>query len=112
VARRSSTAPYTVEYQGFEALVGILTGEVSEGRLPIKAAAIVKEWCLQHQEELLANWERGQRFEPMERIPGADQDRRSCRICRPPNKAIQPDVLATNWQRLFQMSDPARIRQC
>lgn len=63
-----------VEYQGFEALVSIRTGEVSEGRLPNKAAAIVKEWCLHHQEELLTNWERGQRFEPMERIPGAGQD--------------------------------------
>jgi hypothetical protein len=28
-----------VEYQGFEALVDIRTGEVSEGRLPKKAAA-------------------------------------------------------------------------
>ena len=63
-----------VEYQGFEALIKIQTGEVTEGRLPNKAAAIVKEWCLKHQQELLANWERGQHFEPMERIPGADQD--------------------------------------
>ena len=63
-----------VEYQGFEALVNIRTGEINEGRLPNKAAAIVKEWCLHHQKELLANWQRGQKFEPMERIPGADQD--------------------------------------
>jgi hypothetical protein len=62
------------EYQGFEALIDIATGEVSQGRLPRKAAAIVKEWCLRHQTELLANWERAQRFEPMERISGADQD--------------------------------------
>lgn len=52
----------------------IRSGEVTEGRLPKKAAAIVKEWCLLHQAELLANWEHAQRFEPMERIPGADQD--------------------------------------
>ncbi len=63
-----------VEYQGFEALVNIQTGIISEGRLPNKAAAIVKEWCLRHQKELLENWERGQHFEPMERIQGADQD--------------------------------------
>lgn len=63
-----------VEYQGFEALVVIRTGELSEGRLPRKAAAIVKEWCLAHQQELLANWARAERFEPMERIAGADQD--------------------------------------
>ena len=41
-----------VEYQGFEALVEIRSGEISEGKLPKKAAAIVKEWCLRHQAEL------------------------------------------------------------
>lgn len=63
-----------VEYQGFEALVDIRSGEISEGRLPRRAAAIVKDWCLQHQDELLANWIHAQNFEPMERIPGADHD--------------------------------------
>jgi hypothetical protein len=63
-----------VEYQGFEALVDIRSGDVSEGRLPPKAAAIVKEWCQRHQSELLENWDRAQRFESLERIPGADQD--------------------------------------
>ncbi len=63
-----------VEYQGFEALVDIRTGEVTAGRLPSKAAVIVKEWCQRHEGELLANWEHAQRFEPLERIQGADQD--------------------------------------
>jgi len=61
-------------YQGFEALIDIRTGQVTAGRLPNKAASIVKEWCLRHQDELMANWERAQKFEPLERIPGADQD--------------------------------------
>ena len=63
-----------VEYQGFEALVQIPTGQVSVGKLPRKVAAIVQEWCLTHQQELLDNWERAQRFEPLERIQGADND--------------------------------------
>ena len=63
-----------VEYQGFEALVDIRTGAVTEGRLPNKAASIVKEWCERHRDELLKNWERAQCFEPIERIQGADQD--------------------------------------
>ncbi|MCX8085679.1 MAG: DUF4160 domain-containing protein [Rhodocyclaceae bacterium] len=63
-----------VEYQGWEALVDIESGEIMAGRLPKKAAALVREWCLAHQAELLANWQRAQRFEPLERIPGADQD--------------------------------------
>lgn len=63
-----------VEYQGFEALVNIQTGEVSKGKLPPKVAAIVSDWCLVHRQELLDNWERAQRFEPLERIQGADRD--------------------------------------
>ena len=63
-----------VEYQGFEALVVVATGEVSEGSIPRKVAAIVKEWCLVHQAELQDNWQRAQRFEPLDRIQGADRD--------------------------------------
>lgn len=63
-----------VEYQGLEGLVDIRTGGILEGRLPKKAAAIVSEWCERHRQALLENWERAQRFEPLERIPGADQD--------------------------------------
>lgn len=63
-----------VEYQGFEALVNIATGDVVEGALPRKVASIVKEWCQVHQAELQDNWNRAQRFEPLERIQGADRD--------------------------------------
>jgi hypothetical protein len=62
------------EYQGYEAFVAIATGEVIYGQLPSKAAHLVKDWCLQHQTELVANWERAQALEPLERIPGADHD--------------------------------------
>ena len=63
-----------VEYQGFEAFVEIRTGEISEGRLPRKAEALVKEWCLRDQDELMRNWERAQKFESLQRIVGADHD--------------------------------------
>lgn len=62
------------EYQGFEALVSVQTGEVLQGALPRKVAAIVKEWCLNHQTELLDNWDKAQRFEPLDKIQGADRD--------------------------------------
>jgi Domain of unknown function (DUF4160) len=62
------------EYQGFEALVSVQTGEVLQGSLPRKVAAIVKEWCLNHQAELLDNWDKAQRFEPLDKIQGADRD--------------------------------------
>jgi hypothetical protein len=63
-----------VQYQGFEALVHIEDGEVHRGRMPRKAASIVKEWCQNHQDELLVNWEKAQRFEPLDHIQGADYD--------------------------------------
>jgi hypothetical protein len=63
-----------VEYQGFEALVAIKTGQVLQGSLPRKVASIVSDWCHVHQTELLSNWEHAQRFEPLERIQGADRD--------------------------------------
>lgn len=63
-----------VEYQGFEALVEISSGHVREGELPRKVAAIVREWCLLHQTELLENWARAQAFAPLDRIQGADRD--------------------------------------
>ena len=63
-----------VEYQGHEAFVEIATGDVIEGRLPRRAARLVKEWCLEHQIELAANWAKARALEPLERIPGADHD--------------------------------------
>jgi len=62
------------EYQGFEALVTIETGLVSQGELPRKVANIVRDWCLLNQAELLNNWEKAQHFEPLDRIQGADCD--------------------------------------
>ena len=63
-----------VEYQGFEALIEIKTGQLIKGSLPRKVLSIVRDWCHVHQTELLDNWELAQRFEPLERIQGADRD--------------------------------------
>ena len=63
-----------VEYQGHEALVAIVGGEVIEGELPKRAAALVRQWCLDHRAELEQNWARAQALQPLERIPGADND--------------------------------------
>jgi hypothetical protein len=61
-------------YQGFEALVRIEDGEIMHGRLPKKAARIVRQWALDHRSALMANWVRGEALMPMELIPGADVD--------------------------------------
>lgn len=44
------------------------------GSLPRKAAKIVRQWALDHGDELMANWQRGVDLEPMEMIQGADVD--------------------------------------
>jgi hypothetical protein len=67
-------AHFHVEYQGHEAFVSILTGEVQKGHLPRKAERIVREWALEHQEEPMTNWQRAVNLMPLERIPGADND--------------------------------------
>ena len=63
-----------VEYQGHEAFVDIASGDIVKGSLPRKAAKLVKEWCLDRQGELMANWDRARALEPLERIAGADSD--------------------------------------
>ncbi len=63
-----------VEYQGYTAFVSIESGEIIKGTLPKKASLLVKEWILLHQKELKYNWELAQKFEPLEKIAGADND--------------------------------------
>lgn len=65
---------FHASYQGFEAFVAIETGEIVNGTLPKKAARIVRQWALDHHDELVANWQRGISLLPMEMIPGADLD--------------------------------------
>jgi hypothetical protein len=45
-----------------------LAGEVIAGALPRRALALVAEWAGLHHDELLANWERARRDEPLEPI--------------------------------------------
>jgi len=45
-----------------------LRGELIAGSLPPRALALVVEWAQLHHDELLANWERARRDEPLEPI--------------------------------------------
>ncbi len=47
---------FHASYQGFKAFVAIASGEIVAGGLPKKAARIVRQWALDHQGELMANW--------------------------------------------------------
>lgn len=63
-----------VEYQGHEALIAIADGVVLEGGLPRRAQALVRQWCMDHVVELAQNWAKAQALQPLDRIPGADND--------------------------------------
>ena len=60
---------FHVEYQGYEAIITIKDGVIT-GSLPRRALRLVYEWLDQHEEELLANWERlGKSEEPIKIDP-------------------------------------------
>ena len=60
--------------KGHEAFVELETGAIIKGHLPRRAANIIREWCQEHNAELQHNWKLAQYFEPLEHIPGADND--------------------------------------
>lgn len=61
-------------YGEHEALVSIETGDVIVGHLPKTAAKIVKEWTIARNAQLRENWLRAQRLEPLERVPGPEDE--------------------------------------
>ncbi len=61
-------------YQQFEANVSIETGEIIEGRLPVAARRMVKDWALLRRDALLQNWQNARQGLPMRKIAGLDDD--------------------------------------
>lgn len=60
---------FHVHYGEQKALIAIETLTVLAGRLSPRALGLAMEWAARHREELLENWERARRQEPLERIP-------------------------------------------
>ena len=56
---------FHAKYSGDEAMFEIETGRVLRGSLPRRAVALVEEWRLLHVEDLLDNWRRARRREPL-----------------------------------------------
>ena len=54
-------------YGEYNGLIDIRTLEMLEGDLPSKARALVKEWALKHQDELMKMWDTKtlQKLEPL-----------------------------------------------
>ncbi len=49
-------------------MIGIETLSVLEGRLPPRALGLTMEWAAMHQAELLDDWAKMERMEPLEKI--------------------------------------------
>ena len=64
--------PFHAEYGGNEALYENQTLRIYAGRLPRRAHNLVIEWADLHRTELLADWERARRSEPLVNIEPLD----------------------------------------
>ena len=55
-------------YGKYEALIDINASFVFAGKLPPRVIGLVIEWATMHQSELLDNWNRVQRHQPIKKI--------------------------------------------
>ena len=66
---REHNPPHFHAYYGdYEALIDIQKNELLSGNLPPRVLGLVVEWTALHQQELMANWERSKKQEPLESI--------------------------------------------
>ena len=64
---------FHAEYNGKEAEILINPVSLRSGSLPNRVFGLVVEWAQLYQQELLDNWERARKKEPLLTIPGLDQ---------------------------------------
>ncbi len=59
---------FHASYGGLNAKVLIENGDLIAGRLPRRARRLVREWTARHRAELLENWSKARRREPLATI--------------------------------------------
>ena len=59
---------FHAKYAEFVASITIRSRNLSEGRFPPRQLALVRQWTKLHEDELLVNWERARRKEPLNPI--------------------------------------------
>ena len=59
---------FHAQYAEYEAAVAVVEPRILKGRLPPRVLALVEEWAVLHEEELLENWERARHRRPLNRI--------------------------------------------
>lgn len=63
---------FHVRYGSCRAIVSIESLAVLEGNLSPRVRGLVVEWAALHQQELMADWERARRMEPLNPITPLD----------------------------------------
>jgi len=63
---------FHAKYAGQWAAFSIEDLKMIEGQLPRRAISLVLEWAFQHRDELMANWEKAQKREALEKIKPLD----------------------------------------
>jgi hypothetical protein len=66
--REHGVAHFHATYAGETAVVGIETGEVIAGSVPLRALRLVQEWTDLHRDDLMHNWDRAREQAPLDRI--------------------------------------------
>ncbi len=74
VLQRSQSAPLPRAVRPSMAKIALADGRIIAGALPPTALRLVSEWSLAHRRELEDNWARARADEPLERIPGPDDE--------------------------------------
>lgn len=59
---------FHAKYGDHEAQIAIETGDILNGALPQRALALAAEWVELRRDELMQDWERAARQEPLRRI--------------------------------------------
>jgi hypothetical protein len=59
---------FHVRYGQQKAIISIQSLEILEGKLSSRVLGFIKEWALEHQSELLENWELARQNQPLEQI--------------------------------------------
>ena len=65
---------FHAQYGQSRAVIGIADGTIIAGSLPPTALRLVRDCALAHRSEPEQNWTSARADEPLERIPGPDDD--------------------------------------
>ncbi|MBF0363534.1 MAG: DUF4160 domain-containing protein [Oligoflexia bacterium] len=63
---------FHAEYQGHQAAYEISKCSCVAGELPKSADHLIRRWCKIHRKELVDNWNKARKGEPLNRLPGIE----------------------------------------